>query len=146
MADLRAIGAAIRAVMMNQTAAGARVSSRLPDQPGLPYITYQMAGGPGAWASWSPGEQSRFRTIAWSDNDGVAADVHTEIRDIWLPEDQSPTQGYVGIQAVTIEGEQRTVHIDGVQMNAGPNPGLDPPTQLYTVECYWLVNHWSTIP
>jgi hypothetical protein len=142
MADLRALQAALRSVMMNGTDAGARVSTALPERPDLPYITYQTPGGPGAWASWAVGEVARMRTLAWSDDEGEAADLHTQIRNIWLPAQSNPVQGYVGVVNVTIGGQQRTVHIDGVRMDAGPNPYLDPPTQLRVVECYWLVDYW----
>jgi len=141
MADLEAFKAAIRVILLNQTGAGTRVGTTLPERPTLPYLTYQARGGPGAWAPWSEGETARVQTLAWAQTEGAADRLHTQVRARFLPATDM-AQGFHGPVVVTIEGVQRTVNISGTFMNAGPNGYIDPPTEYRVVECYWLVNYW----
>lgn len=143
-ADLGALKVAMRQIFLNQTAAGLRVSTGLPDNPLTPYVTYQIRAGPGAWGAWNEGETARLLTLAWAPpTDEIAADnLHTQIRAVLLPTNLRAQGGLSGTYNVTVKGEPRTVNISGVAMNAGPNGYVDPPTGLRVVECYWLINYF----
>jgi hypothetical protein len=136
-ADLQALKAAIRSILLDQTDAGGRVATVLPENAVMPFITYQASGGPGAWIDWSVGETARIRTWAWAAEESAADKLHTQIRAILLPA-SSPVNGYRGAVTTGVG----TVNIDGTFMNGGPNGFLDPPTSYRVVECFWLVNYW----
>ena len=141
MADIEAFKAAVRSVLIGETPAGTKVSTSLPNNPTLPFVTFQVRGGPGAWSNWSEGETVRLQTLCWEYTEGLADRLHTAVREVLLP-DSDRINGFHEAVTVTIEGQQRTVNFSGVFMNAAPNPYVDPPTGYRVVECYWLVNYY----
>jgi hypothetical protein len=133
---------AFREVLRGRTMAGARIfpGTGPVEEATRPQITIQE-GGAIPVSGYTVMERMRVRVDCYGRDDEEARKLYGEVRDVLLPPEH-PAYGYYGEHTVTVNGEQRVVHISGVEHNAGPENLTDLPTQWPFEQSFWTVPHF----
>lgn len=128
--------ALVRAMLLNQTSAGSRVSNDMPKSPVMPYITFERTGG-GRSENDRRRVEPRMQVNAWASTRIAAYALVGEIEDVFLP----PSIIAKGFNGEVMVGST-SVYVWDVVQEVGPTWLPDPDTGLPRYFMYVIIKHF----